>query len=270
MVEYDSQPLDNTRTGVQLGLVRQINPRRSLSINLRAEKTEFDEEVLFPEIDRTDAFLGFDTEGARNGITIELGFTRVERLDDAAEEPLATVEWRRQVSPASALTFSGGTQTSDSADNFRDMQGRDLELGDVQNQQNVSAPFREDFAGVLADYSGTRTSLNIGWRWSQEDYADSVLAGLDRDVQQISLSANRRLGGSWLLSGFGSLNRREYDDIGRQDDDLTFGVSLTWQRPRTLEIELRLQRFELDSTEEDTEFEENRVYLGFRYIPEIG
>lgn len=270
IVEYDSQPLDNSRTGAQVGFVRQMNPRRSISLNVRAEKTEFDEDILYPEIDRMDAFLGFETEGARNEVTVELGFTTVERLDDEAEEPLATVEWRRQISPATTLALTGGTRVSDSADSFRDIQGAGLELGDVQNQQNVTAPFREDFAGASVIYSGTRTSLNFGGRWSQEDYADTIFAGLDRDVQQFSVNVTRQLGGSWLLSGFGSINRREYDEVGRQDDDLNFGASLTWQRPRTLAIELRFERFELDSTQQDTEFTENRVYLGFRYVPEIG
>ncbi len=44
-VLYEVQPLDNSRAGAQLSFVRQINPNRSLSLNLRGERTEFDEDA---------------------------------------------------------------------------------------------------------------------------------------------------------------------------------------------------------------------------------
>ena len=48
-VLYEVQPLDNSRAGAQLSFVRQINPNRSLSLNLRGERTEFDEDALWLE-----------------------------------------------------------------------------------------------------------------------------------------------------------------------------------------------------------------------------
>jgi hypothetical protein len=203
-------------------------------------------------------------------VLFRLGYSWIERLDSKTEEPLATVEWERQLSPSTSFRLIAGYQVSDSSENFRDMQGGSLELGDVQNQQNVSAPFREKYHGLSLSYAATRTSVNFGLRRSQEDYPDTLLAGFDRDVDQLSLNFSRRLGGRWVLAGFGSLNRREYDQLSRSDDDSTFGASLTWQQLRTIEIELRFERMELDSTEESTEFTENRVYLGFRYVPDWG
>ena len=51
---------------------------------------------------------------------------------------------------------------------------------------------------------------------------------------------------------------------------LDLGAYLTWSQLRTVEIELRFDRYEQESTEPTVEFVENRVYLGFRYIPQIG
>jgi hypothetical protein len=269
-ISYDSQPLDNHRTGAQLGIVRQINPRRSLSLNVRAENTAFDDEAVFPEIDRTDAFIAFDTEGSRNVITAELGFSRFKRLDVETDEPLATIEWERQLSPATSLILNAGTQVSDASDSFRDVQGDSLDLGDVQNQQSVSAPFREEFAGASINYGTTRTTLDLGGRWGKEEYGDSVFAGSDRDVQQLSLNVSRQLGRGWMLAGFGRSERREYDQLDRRDEDTSVGASLTWQQLRTIGVELRFERFELDSTEAGVEFTENRIYLGLRYIPDFG
>ena len=268
-ISYDSQPLDNNRTSVQLGIVRQINPRRSLAFNVSAQNTAFDDDAI-PEIDRTDAFLEFDTEGARNAITVELGFSRVERLDLETDEPLATIVWERQLSSTTSLALNAGTQVSDAADSFRDVQGGGLDLGDVQNQQSSSTPFREQFTEASINYDAMRTTLLFGGRWAKEEYVESELAGSDRDVQRLFVNVSRQLGRGWMLAGFGDFDSRKYDQLDRRDEDTRVGASLTWQRLRTIEVELRFERFELDSTEAAVDFTENRIYLGLRYIPDFG
>ena len=238
-------------------------------MNLRGERTEFDEDALYAPIDRLDAFLQFETEGSRNDITIDLGFTRIKRMGEEAEEPLATIEWRRELSAISSLLVSGGTSVSDAAENFRDIQQGGGDIGDTQNQQHLSVPFREDFAGLALTIGATRTDFTLGWRWASEDYPEAQ-SQQDREVQYFHADLGRQLGRSWQLGLNARYDSRDYKALSRKDEVIDLGAYLTWSQLRTVEIELRYDRYEAESTDPSVEFVENRVYLGFRYIPQIG
>ena len=268
-VDYEEQPLDNSRKGARISFARQINPTRALSLNLRGERTEFDDEDLLASIDRYDAFLQFSTEGSRNEITVDLGWSVSERSSVESEEPLVNVEWRRQISPATRVDIALGSRVSDSAESFRGNQQDSIDIGDVQNQQGISDPFREDYAGLSVNYGATRTNLMVGARWVDEDYLDA-LTPRNRQVMRAYVNFTRQLGRAWELAFFANHNSQDYESLAREDEDLRAGVGLTWQQLRTIEIELRFDRVERDSTEPADEFTENRAYLGFRYIPDIG
>jgi len=267
-VQYEVQPFDNVRTGVQVAFARQISTNRSLSLNVRGERTEFDLDLLFDPIDRYDVFLQFATEGSRNELTIDLGFSTLERSGVESEDPLVNLEWRRQVSQATNITLTGGTRYSDSAENFRGNQQDSANIGDVQNQQVVSDPFRENYASFSVGYNGARTNVTSEFGWSDEDYEERNQ--LNRQVKRAMLNMTRQLGSSWDFGVYGRFDNHEYEDLLREDDDINFGAILTWRRLRTVNIDLRIERFDRDSTDLASIFTENRVYLGFRYIPNIG
>ena len=268
-IDYEEQPLDNSRKGARISFARQINPTRALSLNLRGERTEFDYDDLLASIDRYDAFLQFSTEGSRNEITVDLGWSVSERSSVESEEPLVNVEWRRQVSPATRVDIALGSRVSDSAESFRGNQQNSIDIGDVQNQQGVSDPFREDYAGLSVNYGATRTNLMVGARLSEEDYLDALIPR-DRQMVRAYVNFTRQLGRAWEFALFANHSSQDYESLAREDEDLRAGVGLTWQQLRTIEIELRFDRLERDSTEPADEFTENRAYLGFRYIPDLG
>ncbi len=184
---------------------------------------------LYAPIDRLDAFLQFETEGSRNDITIDLGFTRIERMDEEAEEPLATIEWRRELSAMSSLLVSGGTRVSDAAENFRDIQQGGGDIGDTQNQQHLSVPFREDFAGLALTIGATRTDFTLGWRWASEDYPQAQ-SQQDREVQYFHADLSRQLGRSWQIGLNARYDSRDYEALSRKDELIDFGAYLTWSQ----------------------------------------
>jgi hypothetical protein len=267
-VQYEIQPFDNARTGIQVAFARQISTNRSLSLNVRGERTEFDLDLLFDPIERYDVFLQFATEGSRNELTIDLGFSTLERSGVESENPLVNLVWRRQVSQATNMTLTGGTRFSDSAENFRGNQQGSIDIGDSQNQQSVSDPFRENYASFSVAYNGARTNMTGEIGWSDEDYDER--SQLNRQLQRGLISITRQLGSSWDFGVFGRFDNYEYDVLLRKDDDINFGSTITWRRLRTVNIDLRIERFDRDSTDLANIFTENRVYLGFRYIPSIG
>ena len=237
--------------------------------NVRGERTDFDFDTLYAPIDRYDAFLQFSTEGSRNEVTVDLGWSVIKRLANESEEPLVNVDWRRQVSQVTNLDVSLGSRVSDSAQSFRGNQQEGIDIGDVQNQQGLSDPFREDYVGLSLVYGATRTNLVLGGRWADEDYLSALTVG-DRQVLRLFANFTRELGRAWEFGLSANHDRHDYETLAREDEDSRVRASLTWQQLRTIEIELRFDRIDRKSTVATDEFTENRAYLGFRYVPEIG
>ncbi len=267
-VNYEEQALDNDRTGARLALIRHISPSRSFSLNFQRERTEFDEELLYPPIERFGAYFQFETEGSRNELLIDLGWNTSERSGVKSEEPLVNLEWQRRMSPTTDFLLTAGTRISDAADNFRGNQSSGSNIGDVQNQQSITDPFRENYARLSIDFSSERTSITAGLDWSDEEYDQQ--SEFDRQMKGAMLNLSLQLGNSWEFGAFGTFNQFNYDVLVREDEELRYGVNLTWRQLRTLEVVLRLERIDRDSTDEEGVFTENRAYLGFRYIPRLG
>ena len=108
-----------------------------------------------------------------------------------------------------------------------------------------------------------------GGRWTDEDYLSSLTAA-NRQLLQLFANFSRQLGPHWDFELFADHNAYDYEALAREDEDFNAGASLTWRQMRTLEIELRFDRIDRESTVATDEFIENRAYLGFRYIPDIG
>ncbi len=264
-MDYETFLEDNQRISGQVGLVRQIAQSRSLALNWRAEKTEFDLDYLFALIERNDAFLEYRDDGSRNSMIINIGWTSIEREDLENDEPLATLEWRRQMSPTTNFTFWGGTRVSDSAQSFRDNQEFGLDYTITQEDYFVSDPFKESFARISYVYDQLRTGVTVLAGWSDEE--QQIETHLDRTALIFGLNADHRLGQSWRLTLRAMFSQREFDNMDRDDDDSTYSFTIDWLPSRKLQIGLTLERLERTSSAVGSSYEENRAELRFRYIP---
>ena len=107
-----------------------------------------------------------------------------------------------------SLNFDIGTGISDAADSFRGNQQDGSDIGNVQNQQSATNPFRHDYAGLAMTIDATRTNFTLGGRWAIEEYADAV-SQQDRDVQQYRASLSRQIGRSWDLGLYAVYDSRD-------------------------------------------------------------
>ncbi len=268
VIRFEEQPQDNDRIGAQLALVRQINPNRSISLNVQGERTEFDLESAFPLIDNYEAYFRFETEGSRNDLTVNLGWNTSERSGIKSEEPLVNLEWLRRISARTNFMLGAGTRISDMADNFRGNQSYSTDITETQNQQSTTEPFTENFARLSVGFSSTRSAITAALNLSDEEYDQE--SEFDRQSKSATIDFSRQLGSSWEIGVFGTLYQYDYDIPARQDDELRYGASIAWRQLRTVEVELRLERSDRDSTDEAGIYTEDRVYLSFRYIPRLG
>jgi hypothetical protein len=267
-VDYEEQPLDNSRQGARVSLIRALNPNRTVSLNFSGEQTEFDDESAYAPSERYQGYFSLESEGSRNEVVLDLGWSRSNRAGQTLEEPLVNLEWERQMSSTTSLSANVGTRISDAADSFRGRQQGRADLDAVHNQQTVADPYREDYLGLSFVSNRPRTRVLVSAGISEEEFESQ--SQLNRRALRGSLDINRQLGNDWTIGMFGGFSTFEYDVQNRDDDEARLGVSITWEGLRTMELELSIERIDQDSTDQAAVYTENRAYLGFRYIPEFG
>ena len=177
---------------------------------------------------------------------------------------------KRRIHAASfdVFTLVGGTGLSNAADSFRGGQSESVDFGQVQDQQPESDTFRENYARFVFSYDNSRASASLGLNYVDEEYDQAFQ--YSRQQSGMTLDVTREISNSWSMGVFGRIGQREYDNIYRQDDDTVIGARLTWRRLRTLEVELSIDRVDRESTDAIDDYQENRAYLRFRYIPSLG
>ena len=104
-VHYEIRPFDNERLSGALSVGREISRESTLSLNLRGERTEFDDGELTPPIETYEAFARFETTGNRSTLGFDIGYTEVEFDGSEGDGILARVDYTRQTSANGTVTM---------------------------------------------------------------------------------------------------------------------------------------------------------------------
>jgi hypothetical protein len=110
-----------------------------------------------------------------------------------------------------------------------------------------------------------RTSIDLVALYSDEDYEfDSTF---DREVKQL----NFLLGRDFTNRLFGELgidaSSREFISVNRDDRDVQYTLSLGYRFNTAFSTMLSYQHFERSTNQGVTEFDEDRIFLQFNYVP---
>ncbi len=264
-INYENSPFDNDRIGGGLGLERELSSSSVASLNLRTDKTEYDENVADADYDRDEASLGLTAQGARTRANLEVGYTRLSVSDSDRESSglLLRLSLDRQLTQASRLGLTLGREFSDAGDVFRLQQGL---IGVSQGTQSVlpsSDPFTNEYATLRYQLVGRRTGMGAGVARFEESYEGA--ANTDRTRLLVDASIYRELGPNTRVE---LLGRRAEDDARNIPGDYveTSGLlSFSWQASAKLSFNLQLERVDRDSDLADGSYVENRAWLGLRY-----
>jgi hypothetical protein len=258
-VQYEEQPFDNQRFGGSIGIERELSPNRSLSLIVDADRIEYDDAPPNAPVDRQSAYLRLQTSVARNQLSLNLGWNRVERSANEGDGLLAELDWSRQISAQSTFSLHAGTKFSDAGDIFRFIQSIDSRRGDTQDVQNINDPFRLDTASVRYVLDEARSRFSVYAFYENENYESRT--DLDRDRSGINLDLARDLTRNLNAALFATLSNRDYANTTRSDDDSTFGFRLRWGISRTIGLSFRVQRIKRDSNDNLLDYEEGQAYL---------
>ena len=265
-VAYETSPLDNQRVGGSLGFLRSMSSARTLSINVAADKIDYDQPSN-TDFDRNLAYLRFSTKAARSSIDMDVGWNQVKTDQDTGDGFYLALSGSRQISSQTNLTGSLGSRYSDAGDIFRFMQGIDQNPGDTQNVQGVGSPFQNNYGTLGLNVAKSRTTFAARLLYSDEDYETQDVS--DRTVLGMSVSAIRQLRSSLDASLGVDLYSYKYDVGGRKDEDLRLFGELSWKFSRTLQARIRYDRFDRSSNANGDDYTENRLFLILAYTPEF-
>src|SRR5690349_6987739 len=122
LANYEDDPFDSNTTSGEIGLLRALSDRSSVSLNARVATTKYDEEALNADFDQRSAYVQYEVRGARTNISADLGYEVLDRdiSDDEESGAHVKVDVSRRLSHSSVLTLSGSHRFATAASEFAD------------------------------------------------------------------------------------------------------------------------------------------------------
>lgn len=259
---YEISDIDNDVFGGSISLVRALSTRRSLSLNITADRIEYDNTQLNSNYDRQTAFIGFESEGSRGSIVVNIGYNELHDNGEVVDGNLINVAWDREISPSTTFRLAynqGLTNPEEILGQAPPGAGFD----DPQNTPGVSDPFENRQFSMALNFDRNTNNVFASLLYNEDEYVtDSVL---DRNRSEFRVGFSKILGSAWRIRLSGALQRTDFVSTGREDDDTVISAGISRQLSRTIGINLDYTRFDRDSSDSAFDYVENLVNLTFSY-----
>lgn len=260
-VKYQVSPLDNQREDAGIALLRKLSQDSVLSFNVRDDHVGYsDDEVGNVNYNRQDAFVRYDSQGARTQLGIDLGYSKLHDDIAPASNVLARFELSRKISPSSTVVISFGHEYSDSSDTFRLAQT----LGGATNVNTQSAvqtgtPFTTNHAQLAWNFQRNRTGFSLSLEGFKDSYQQPSTLNDDRLQAQVGVS--RHLAPDLQLSLNEFYFHEHFFDIAGSASEITSEAQLTWQAGRHLAVVAEYEHSSRHGDIENTDYTENRAWV---------
>ena len=272
-INYEIRPNDNHRINGELGVSRDIGEGRTIALIGVEEQVTFDDEVAIPDFDRRELFFRWSTLTARNIITFDVGYSELVLEDPdptgdgsvTGDGEVLRLDWTRVVSASTSFTLGGGSRYSDQGDIFRFAQITNFDDRETEDVLGLATPFRNNFFNMSYNLDRERFSLDLLAQWNEEDYEGDDT--FDRSVARFTLLLSRQLTRKVTGNVNLSYSIRDFDALDRKDNDILGLLSLDYEFNPAFTASVSYQRTSRGSTDPNDEFDENRVFLTFSYIP---
>lgn len=265
----ESSEFQGDRYSAEGRIERRLNSTDVLSVNAGTLRSRYDSTGAFYDYDRYDAYLGYTSSLARFDIELEAGYSRVEprNYDGDSSSPLfrGNVEWR--VAPRTSLSAGILYEFSDAAQNlvFRREPTDPPPVIDPLDPTLQIGPqtFRQRQVMLGYYFNGERVSVRVNPYYERIRYLAASTE--NQDVKAVSTNVDWRLKPGLDLSFALVRQKREYNDLARNDTTTFMNIGLTRQLARHWIGRAYLQRSERDSSSVTQSYTENSIMVSLVY-----
>jgi hypothetical protein len=267
-VSYEESPFGNDRVSGLVQMGRRMNAEADISLNLGAERVEFDNAGLSDPYDVREAFIRYENLGARDIVHIDVGYTDVETGANTASGYLLRVDWRRIVSRIASFQLGGGSQYSSEGDIFRLLQDNAREIGGTTDISGDDTPYRSHHFFTRYNLSGARTLISFAAAWTGDDYAFE--SALDREVTTTAFFIERDITKKFFANIDVEFRKNNYSFFDQNFDDLIISTEFGYRYSPAINVYLSFRHFKRTSDVDLGSFTESRIAVGMAYVPSWG
>jgi hypothetical protein len=275
---YEDSPLDSQGYSGQIGFAHLMSAASSLSLNARTLQVDYDEDILDADGNilnsdyaQSEAFVSYAIAGARTHLSLDLGYTQLDRdaATDKEDGALARLNVSRRVSPASTATLTAGHEFQNSAGAFASIQGGGATsgVGAVPGRQTAQ-PFMNDYVTLGWNFSRVRTGFSLNASLNKQTYDDAP--ELDQTVTVLSAQLTRALSQRSTVALHGAYSQGDFsqsDVLATSGDykDTNVGLNFTWRLSRAWSLNATYDYFHRSSDAAVGGYDENRYWLSIIY-----
>jgi len=285
---YADSALGNQRYGGALQWLHLLTPNLNSSVNLLGTSVDYDDDIAASDFDRFDLFWRGQATRGWNTFYVETGATRIERTDrDELTGFIGGFAWDRVISSVSQMALSLGASYSDT--------GRDIRQGAVATAgfgglgtpaftgiglgvtgEGGTVPFDTFVTGDIfysehADLSYFYTDTPLGGSlrvFGRKD--DFEGATVDRKLYGTLANLRYNITATVYTFLFMGYTRREYEQLGRQDDDIDVRLTVEYLMSPKWTLNIGTGWSERTSTDPSNEFDDLQAFVGLRYYSSPG
>lgn len=262
---YEDSPFDSDSTLGEVALLRMLSSASSLSLNVRAQQIEYDEQALNADFDQSEAFLRYEAEGVRTVLSMEAGYTETDQ--EAADDPESGLLFRldasRRISASSTVVLGLGHEFSSSGAAFASTQSAaGVGVGAVPGRQTVD-PFTNEYVTLGWTFQRNRTGFDLFGSWNDQSYEDNPLQ--DQTLTSLSAGVHRDLSTTMRLALTGRYGEADFDQPDSNYEEMSAGLTFSWRLSRSLSLQLTYDYYDRTSDIADSEYTENRYWLSLAF-----
>ena len=264
MTMYETSPLDTDSVSAELSLLRLLSAASTISLHGRAEQIEYDETALNADYDQYEAFGRLDAAGARTDLTLDLGYTKIERdaVEDSEDGLLLRLEAARRVSASSTATLTAGREFSNSGSAFSAEQGGGVIGLDAVPGRQTAQPFTNDHVTVGWNFARGRTGFSLSAAWSDRTYEQADT--LDQTITSFGAQYRRDLSARTSLTFNAAYSSGDFKTQGDYDD-MNGRVAFAWRLSSAVSLNATYAHFRRNGDTPAGDYTENQVWLSLAY-----
>jgi len=256
---------DNERIGGLIKYTIAPSPISTYSLNIDSVDVMYKNNLLNEDYKRNDAFVNFSNTGDQYELTIDGGYTEIEReISNNLNGFLGKLEFVVNTSLNSNLRFYSHSQYTDSSRNFLETRafGEGLRRFDTAISSDI---FYERYYFTGYRWSDAINTFEFQLLKFDQDYKDDSLDDLDRAVKEAGLLVSRRITRLADLFFAARIRNQYYKKTFIEYDDQDYSGGSNLRISRSLYVNLVIDRSTRKSNEIGSEYIENSVYLGLEF-----